>query len=361
MRAKQFLTLLLSFALVASLLAVAPAQSAVTIEGPDESSFNIGAGIRSSVESIEDGAPNGTDRSKDVNLNNMRLYTSGQILGQTGSIESLNFQYNTELAGDESSRLLDAVMKFNFGDANNIWAGRMLLPSNRANLSGPFFQGDWHFPAMASNYPAVFAGRDNAVAYWGTVMDGSLKYQFTASEGYDTSARGPDNLLYSGRVTYNFLDPEPGYYNASTYFGGKDILALSAGYQTESEVVYSPGSRGDYSSFNVELLYEKPLANGHVPTFEASYMDFDRDGIGKTGTGYYVLGGYQVDSWKPHVRYQSFEPDASGSEESDRMDVGVDYILDGHDARISAIYTDNYGNDSSGENSAVTLGMQFQI
>jgi len=42
----------------------------------------------------------------------------------------------------------------------------MLPPSDRSNLSGPFFINGWDYP-FVSNYPNVFEGRDDGVAYWG--------------------------------------------------------------------------------------------------------------------------------------------------------------------------------------------------
>lgn len=372
MQNKQFFALLLSFGLVVSLLTVPPAQSAVTIETDGEQTFNIGAALRTSFQSVENGAPDGS-RSKDFNVNEAWLLTNGQLMGEYGALESVDFTFNADInpaAGtaqeQEQLRMLDATIDFNFGSTHNIKVGRILTPTSRANMDGPLFTGTWYFPGALEigTYPVAFAGRDDGIAYWGTVLDQSLKYQIAAVEGFTPGGNSPDNLLYAGRVTYNVLDPEPAYVNASTYYGSKDILAFSAAFQTESGA-FSNGA-GDYSSYNAEMLYEVPLENGHVPTLELSYQDYDKDGFGTAtgeGSGYYAVAGYKVGSFRPHARYQEFEPEASGQANVERIDAGVDYLLNGHSGKVTATYTDNFGNaQSSGtQNSAFNLGLQFQI
>ena len=61
------------------LLGGLPEVEAATIKINDTKSFSVGAGFRSSFSSVEEGAPNGTDRSRDFTVNSMRLYTGGQI------------------------------------------------------------------------------------------------------------------------------------------------------------------------------------------------------------------------------------------------------------------------------------------
>ena len=105
-------------------------------------------------------------------------------------------------------------------DAFNVWLGRLLPPSDRANLDGPFYLLNLDFP-FVSAFPAIFAGRDDGGAIWGELLDKHFKYQvgvFNGVRGKDSPNR-KDSVLLAARLVYNFLDPEPGYYNASTYYG----------------------------------------------------------------------------------------------------------------------------------------------
>ena len=60
------------------------------------------------------------------------------------------------------------------------------------------------------------------------------------------------------------------------------------------------------------------------------------------------------------VRYQSFENEGGSTGEHTRVDLGVSYIIDGHNARLTA----NYGmdNPAAGQDfNLFRLGVQFQL
>ena len=109
-------------------------------------------------------------------------------------------------------------------DKFNVWAGRMLPPSDRANLYGPYYAHHWAVftDGVQDGYPFVATGRDNGVVYWGQF--GKVKVRPAAFDG--PSATGNDTVLGAGRVMVDFWDPEPGYYLNSTYYGDKNILAI---------------------------------------------------------------------------------------------------------------------------------------
>src|SRR5690606_35630089 len=72
-------------------------------------------------------------------------------------------------------RPLDAVIKLEPHPLVNFWVGRFLPPSDRANLSGPYFQNSWHYPVNTNLFPAIYAGRSDGIAYWGQVKNGLFK------------------------------------------------------------------------------------------------------------------------------------------------------------------------------------------
>jgi len=175
-------------------------------------------------------------------LDSARLFVSGQML------PIVSFEFNTEYNGGTAGpgigggdvEIMDAVLKFAFNDYFNVWTGRFLPPSDRSNLSGPYYLNSWDFP-FVQNYPNLAVGRDNGAAVWGQINKGQFKYQVGAFEGLGDSAGGPnqsDSLLYAGRLVLNLWDPEPGYYNSSTYYGSMNVLAfgLTAMAQTSASV-----------------------------------------------------------------------------------------------------------------------------
>ena len=115
-------------------VAAAPllAQAGATIPIGEDKSVSVGFGMRGSYSSIEDGAPNGTSRSNDLNLDSARLYFGASLN------KNIKGMFNTEWDGDKI-RVLDAAGQFAISPELNIWAGRLLSPSDRANMAGPYY------------------------------------------------------------------------------------------------------------------------------------------------------------------------------------------------------------------------------
>ena len=57
--------------------------------------------------------------------------------------------------------------------------------------------------------------------------------------------------------------------------------------------------------------------------------------------------------FQPHIRYQEFE-------DSSIFDVGLNYIIRGHNARLSLVYS-NIDIDGSRSSDQLLLGTQFQF
>ena len=366
---------------IMTLIMILPAQvqAGGKIKIEDHKWISVGAGLRTSFSSVEDAAPDGDSRSKDFDLENMRLYINGSIL------KGITFEFNTErvestgLDGGDKIRVLDAIAKFKFSEEFNIWAGRFLPPSDRSNLDGPYYLNVFDFPFVQA-FPAIFAGRDNGAAIWGQIHQGKFKYQFGVFEGRNsrtttgTNPNDEDNLLYTGRLTYNFLDPESGYYNSSTYYGSKNILAIGivGMYQAGGAGTVS---RGNFTGWNVDFLLEKKLATGGVATLEAAYYGYDLDGevdLALTqGDSYFVLGSFllpQKVGWgkfQPYVRYQNFNRDQTNAAGNrgvrERYEGGLNYIIDGHNARISAFYYEDDAGPGAKALGTFKVGIQLQF
>ncbi|MDZ5649749.1 porin [Nitrospirillum sp. BR 11828] len=375
-------------ALRAGLLATAlvvPAAGAAwageTIADGDKS-ITVGLGLRASFTSVEDGAPDGKSRSADFNLDSVRLYISGQL---TPIIKAT---FNTERDSNGHVEVLDGYAQLEPMDGVNLWVGRMLPPSDRANLDGPYYLSTWNYPGTVSQYPAKFAGRDDGATVWGKLFDKKLVYSVGAFEGHNRisgASNQSDNLLYAGRVAYNFLDPEPdpAYYTSSTYYGSVDVLTLAFAGQYQKDGVGTVGRHGDYGAWNVDGLFEKKLEGLGVVTLEGAYYQYDTGGVADVAPGfggagafdnvgglvqgkaYLVSGAFLFPAklgWgqlQPTVRHQHFDADLTGISTS-QTDVGLNYIISGHNARVSADYviTDTTGKPSG---NAVVLGLQVQF
>ena len=364
-----------SLVLAATLgLSAGSASAGGTIKIDDTKWVSVGAGLRTSFNAVEDAAPSGDDYSKDFQLDNIRLYINGQIH------ENIKFTYNTERqdngTDDDDIRTLDAIAQFEFNPLVNVWAGRFLPPTDRLNLDGPYYLLSWNFP-LVQTYPAIFAGRDDGAAIWGDTTFGKtqFKYQVGAFQGCadngncNTGANDEDNLLFAGRFTLNFWEPEPGYYNSSTYYGSKDVLAVGLVLQSQKDAVGTVTDRGDFFGWNLDALMEKKLGNDGVVTLEGAYYNFDLDDAAPTGAliegkSYFLQGAYlfpqqfAIGKFQPYLQISNLDPD-NGSE-TDRWEAGLNYVIDGHNARVSAV-VGNVDPDNANDQNFFQLGVQLQI
>ena len=125
--------------------------------------------------------------------------------------------------GSNHVTVLDAVAQIGISDKVNFWMGRMLPPSDRANLYGPYYSHHWavYTDGVQDGYPFVATGRDNGFLYFGQFD--KLRLEGGVYDG--ESATGSPELLTAARGQYDFWDPEPGHYMNGTFYGDKNILA----------------------------------------------------------------------------------------------------------------------------------------
>jgi hypothetical protein len=377
-------------------LGTTASQAGYKMEVSENSWISLGMGMRAHIGAQQETAADGWGKS--LAFDNGRIYINGGIM------EGLTFEFNTGVtnngAGGNATDvvMLDAIAKFEFSEAFNIWAGRMLPPSDRANLSGPYYLNTWNGPwagaAGPQRYTNINAGRDDGAAVWGQFQGGKFKYQAGVFQGNSNSS-APN---FAARLTLNLLDPEPGYYNSSTYFGTKDIFAIGVVYQVQSGGADSaavsevlgviPGATialppttgivvpaaaattGTFSGWNVDILFEKNLGDSTgTVTLDGAVYGYSNDGGAGAGAsdglGYFALGGFMlpgkvgVGPFKGNpqatIRYEQYRNDNTAST-AKRIDAALNWILDGHNAYLTL----NYGKVLDTDQQEIILGMQFQ-
>jgi hypothetical protein len=354
--------------------------------------LSIGIGARTSFAATEDASPSGDDWSSDFNLDSARIYINGQINQYVG------FEFNTECFWCSSNApfdteygILDAIGKFSISPEFNVWVGRMLVPADREEMSGPYYANIWNafktpwepadFGEDHGTGSAGLYGRDEGVTVWGKLGERSqFTYAVGAFEGYEAlnaaDADQDDNLLYAMRLSYNFLGVEnaPAYYTGSTYYGGVgDIFTVSVAAQYEADATGTAADEGDFTGLFADVLYEKVLEDGGVATFEAAYKDFDLDGMANPnfplfeGDSWKVTGLYLfpdvvgIGKFQPYLAYSEIDSDIATDAygDSETWDVGFNYIIDGFNSRISVAYSST-DVDGGSDTDSFVIGYQFQ-
>jgi len=369
-------TLLLS-SILAALSTPVLAGGKITID--DTKWVSFGAGLRTSIASVGDSAPDGSNATN-FNLENARLYFSGQ------ATEDFKFYFGTDKMWGEYG-VLDAIVQYEPSKTFNVWMGRMLVPADRIEMNGPFYGLSWGqytvplYPSdndinNGANGVAGTYGRDEGVTIWGT--SGKFQYAFGLFDGYTGAANQSDELLYATRLAYNFFENEsnPGYYTSSTYYGnGGDILTLAVSAQYQDDGYGTAAQTGSFKGYAVDAFFEKPLDGGSAITVEAEFKSFEVDTAAATpsfsmfdGDAYFASFAYLIGSdvgsgmYQPYVRFTENSPTVGLS--SDLTEVGVNYVISGHNTRINFNITDGDANASGSagtDSTSFLIGMQVQI
>jgi len=377
-------------------------QAGATFKIDDTKWVSVGAGLRSSFQAAESGAGASSNKwSNDFNLDNIRLYVNGQIH------KYLKVEFNTDCqtcSNGGEVRVLDAIGKFEYTPMVNLWVGRMLVPAERREMNGPFYSAiynifssgtpfepaDYNLTIKSDGTSAGSFGRDDGATFWGAAFNGRLQYAVGFFRGLRGGANVDDNILYGQRFAYNFWEVEknPGYYTSGTYYGkGGDILTVGVSNQYQEDGAGTAADHGDFRGTAVDVLMEKVLPNSGVITVNGEYKNYGiSNGYSQAsrnagggfsmfeGNAYDVSGMYLfpqkigIGQVQPYLRYVNVMP--GGSSNRNSYEGGVNYVIDGHNARVSLSweYGDlmtkglNYSSTAAGENTnAVKVGFQWQI
>jgi len=338
----------------------------------EDSTLSLGFGLRTSYTSTENGAANGSSNSNAFSADNTRIFMGASLNKYIKS--TINFDRVNGASGTSGLQMIDGIAQFEFTEGFNVWLGRQLVMADRANTYGPFFTSAWSFPTVASfgfGMNGGVAGRDDGINIWGNLLDSNkLKYYVGAFNGHNRVAGGSNagnKLMYTGRVQYNFLDPEVGFWQNATYLGDKNILSVGGSYQSQANGVGVAAAPGNLKVSNLDVLFETKTAGGYVPTIEGAYYKYSLGAIdfnsGETGapaapalgtnfnnggfvSGKSYLGTFaflfpQKVGWgqvQPFVRYQRLDRDVTQTSNK-ATDFGVNYLIKGFNAKVSAVYT----------------------
>jgi len=331
--------------------------------------ISIGAGMRTSFTHTD--AINTTPDANRFSLDSVRLYMNGSATQQ------FKFTFNTEYTGSppggsNTVQVMDAIGRFEYSDQLNIWAGRFLPPSDRANLYGPYYANNWkvYEDGVQDGYPSVAVGRQNGAAYWGQF--GMLKVSagvFDAPSATGT-LKDQSKVLSAARLQLDLWDPEPGYYLNGTYYGGKDILALGLAGETMAKG----------HDLSADLLVEKKLPNAGVVTLESEYTRYNKlggyggfDGSYLDSNGYYALlsylfpqqvgiGKFQVLGKYGRAKFDDTATPADKSEYAQRTaEFDLNYVIKSFNARASIFYKGAYLDGGLPDVKQVGIGLQLQI
>ncbi|MHB8909756.1 MAG: selenite/tellurite reduction operon porin ExtI [Syntrophales bacterium] len=277
---------------------------------------------------------NGSGPGKDESTNEFNFRRNRiALMGKYGDIMSIYVQTEydehqnvgpfTVSDNDSGSnfQMLDAVIRFNFGDMFKVNVGKFKYNLSRENLEA------CEMPLTLDRSLFIRAPyvttRDKGIAVWGNLFNDIFQYRADIMEGRGaTTAAAPQpesNYRYSARAHVTLLDPEKDYGYRGTYLGKKKVLTIGGAYQYEPKVAYADTvtktDAKDYKAWTADLFFEYPIKNMGTVTASVAYEKIDLgnayqgfnpdpDVIGLNGekNGYYVKAGYML----PNIPLQFF-------------------------------------------------------
>ena len=337
--------------IVCAVVSVAVPAGAQTQPSP----INVGAGLRTAFVHA---APSDEDSTDEFVVESARLFLNGAITKQ------IKLTFNSEYDGSAKEvRLMDAIGQFEFSPAFNIWVGRFLPPSDRANLYGPYYSNHWgiYTDGVQDGYPFIASGRANGVAYWGQFN----KISVSGGVFDGASATGDNTLIKAGRLEANIWEAEPGYYRSGTFYGSRNILSFGVAGQIQGE---------DPTAVNADFLMERKVGQGGAFTLEGEVARYDRLGGYKgryaTDEGGYVLASYllpvrtgtgrfQVLGKFSKATYSEGLTIAERDYDQTTTEFNLNYILKGYDARIMLFYLDTRFSAVQQDSKRIGVGLQL--
>ena len=376
-------TLFVGLLLVVFLAFPTPLWAGVKVKIDEDSSLELGFRLQTQfLSSTNANADFSEDHEEKFTIRRASIRVGGNVTKWVKFF--LQVGNNDEPGTDNDAsdvEVIDAYINLHLHDLAQIILGGHMVPSSRQHLtsSGALMAIDhpgitgynltWGLNGGAVFNTAAFEDgdldlegdvnlRDLGATFFGSFSLNDMvhaKYYVGAYNGIHFRNDGDDKERVAARVQLNFLDPEPTYYNLSTYLGQKKTIGIGASVDHQQRIARDliDDDNVNYTSYSVDAFADIPVGPGST-TIEAGYSNLDlenstalqdsasgapKNGKETQGQGFYVQSGYFINklNLQPWALYESWYSDASddlGSWSAWR--VGLSYFIKGHNANIKA-------------------------
>ena len=368
---------------------VSPSWAGIKMEIDEQTKGEVGIWMQTWYQYVEDGKNHGKINEEDLNdfmIRRAYMYLKGQVTDLVSFFTHVASDRVGQEGLDKSGLGLgsgvawrDLWITLNLHEALKIQMGRMYVPLTRnygttstkcmLTTDLPFLQG-----GVRSNiFYAQKVGRDDSVTIWGNPLDGLLQYRFMVSEGVEGKTENEaktvvindnpeDNLRFVGRLSLSLLEPETSWFNKGTYLGKKKVLSFGFGMDSQDDLTLNDRPDEDNFVWTLDAFFDHPVGAGAI-TVEAAYVDIDNCTqnhnyselkAGDDAENWYINAGYLLPGsigpgrLQPFIRYETVDVDKRDVDKDYETDVwtaGLNYLMKGHNCKITADYT-NVDQDS---------------
>ena len=306
-RNRSYLRFFLAAAITVVILALAvPANAQAITKVSDTINVRFGMLLQAWADEQQiantTGGTNGY--AQNLFIRRVRFLMAGQVAKNVTfflDTENANLGKGPKAVGT-GFQLLDAYGSWDIAPEFSVQGGLILIPlcrdcnSSAAALLGLDY-GLWSFQESAPTQSSI--GRDTGFQLKGLLADKHLEYRIGAYSGF-RQANAKNSFRYAGRLQYNVFDVETAQFYTTQYFATKKILAIGAGFDTQSS----------YYSFAGDLMLNLPVGKDAF-TFQGDYIwyngstFFTAPGIRKQNV-LFLEAGYYISAAKiePFAVYQ---------------------------------------------------------
>ncbi|WIO75106.1 porin [Porticoccaceae bacterium LTM1] len=298
----------------------------------------------------------GTDK---VDAHRFVLFMGHQFNDKVSFFSELEVEHGFAGPDDEAPgevELEQAYIKWDFAEKHSAVMGQFLVPVGILNET---HEPDTFYGTERNNVESKIV----PATWWetGVMLQGELAPGFTYNAAIHSGLNLDDaDGVRDGRQKSAKADAEDLAFTGRLKYTGIAGLELAATLQYQQDVTQGTFETADATLFETHAVYQ----SGNFG-LRALYADWNIDGIDfnlsgyDEQTGWYIEPSYKVtDKTGLFVRYSEWNnlEGLSGSQESERLDYGVNYWL-----TDTVVLKADYSDDRNGGNDSLNLGLGWSF
>jgi hypothetical protein len=302
---------------------------------------------------------------KDFFIRRSRILIGGNICKNISFfMETDQAKYGSGGAGGWSSAFFvqDAFMTF------NIWkrmfmvdAGMIIVPFTRHLVQSAVSLNTVDYHGSLARYPETKVWRDMGVQFRGYLVNDKLQYRVGVFNGVEgkkvgtllangkpdpTAGANPDDMpRFTGRVMYNIMGKETGFYYGGMHFAKEPIISVGLAFDMQPDVTRDDkGELAPYMAYGGDLYVDYPIGPGELVA-QANVAIYDNGHKAEhTGMGLFGEVGYRYQQVSLVGAFDMFTSDhenEAGKADKDfqQIQAGVNFWIKKHNANIKAAFT----------------------
>ena len=380
MKAKRLVQLAVVAIFAATTLGLAnPANAFVKIAGADDDYFlKLGLLVKPTLEVSHSQK---TDTTMfDAYLRRARILFAGQVSKWVSFFVETE-QYKWGKGGDWNNPFFvqDAFVTFELHELAKVSVGMLLVSPNRHFRQSAVSLSTLDYHAIPAKFPSGKVWRDMGIEIRGLALGQKIDYRFAITNGNPGAYE--DVPRFTGRLGFNFMDAEPGFFFGGNYLGKKKLLSLGVGFDvqpiTKDETFYTisadlgwslPFVGGNNLSGNLGVLYYGEDNGLFAPFVNAASGTAAAAASPAGGLGFFFDVGYAIGKFQPTLVYDMFIPVDVKGDLVDKMDdmrvfmgFGLAYWLMGHNCNIKLQVGVDKAEGDKFEDAGITTILQTQL